>query len=235
MNQNQLWKNPWIVLLGTIIVGSLGSGLWEIAVKPSLMWGAQRTLDIATLGSTVIKDQAYTAAALDQTALPSAKIYVILNMAYIIFIVFAISPIVAFSKTNGKSRNLKLLWGRLLVKKSVSEAEGHDSLITKDIAILTKPSQRMLSVRAKAILVVSSVILWSTTMEFLIANQSLLIWRCFHSDLKKCAPFLSTEEEELIESQYASMESKKDYAKILIRFESIATEKGFILHSSKLW
>lgn len=72
-----LWRHPVLVLFGTILIGSLGSGLWEIGVKPSLTWISQAVLNVITLGSTSIKDSAYAAAALDQTAAPAAYLYLL--------------------------------------------------------------------------------------------------------------------------------------------------------------
>jgi hypothetical protein len=46
----------WLGIPGAILIGALGSGLWEIAVKPSGHWFARVTLDIVIFGSTTIKD-----------------------------------------------------------------------------------------------------------------------------------------------------------------------------------
>lgn len=46
-------------LLGTLVIGALGSGLWEVAFKPGLYWLGKVLLDIGTLGLTGLRDAIY--------------------------------------------------------------------------------------------------------------------------------------------------------------------------------
>jgi hypothetical protein len=46
-------------LLGTILLGAIGSGVWDLVFKPSFSWLAEALLNIATLGLTTIRDQMY--------------------------------------------------------------------------------------------------------------------------------------------------------------------------------
>jgi 4-hydroxybenzoate polyprenyltransferase len=50
-------------LLGMILIGALGSGLWEGFLKQSLMWVGTFILDIATLGLNSLRDGMYLDAA----------------------------------------------------------------------------------------------------------------------------------------------------------------------------
>jgi hypothetical protein len=52
-------KQKLLILAGALLVGALGSGLWEVALKPSLMWVATLVLDIATLGMNSLRDGLY--------------------------------------------------------------------------------------------------------------------------------------------------------------------------------
>jgi hypothetical protein len=51
--KNLLW------LAGTLLLGALGSGLWEAAVKPSMLWFGTLMLDVATLGLSSLRDGMY--------------------------------------------------------------------------------------------------------------------------------------------------------------------------------
>lgn len=51
--KNLLW------LVGTLLIGSLGSGLWEAIVKPSMLWSATLMLDLGTLGLSSLRDDMY--------------------------------------------------------------------------------------------------------------------------------------------------------------------------------
>jgi hypothetical protein len=50
-------------LLGTILLGALGSGLWDLALKPGGRWLNEVFLTAVTLGSDYLKDQVYAEAA----------------------------------------------------------------------------------------------------------------------------------------------------------------------------
>lgn len=45
-------------LAGTLVVGALGNGLWELA-KPALVWMTAGILDVATLGMASLRDSMY--------------------------------------------------------------------------------------------------------------------------------------------------------------------------------
>jgi hypothetical protein len=57
------WKRWGLGLVGTIVVGALGSGVWDLALKPSAQWMGQLVLTAVTLGSGAMKDQIYREAA----------------------------------------------------------------------------------------------------------------------------------------------------------------------------
>lgn len=57
------WKRWTLGAVGTIILGGLGSGLWDLVIKPSAARMAQVMLTAATLGSSVVKDGVYREAA----------------------------------------------------------------------------------------------------------------------------------------------------------------------------
>jgi hypothetical protein len=58
-------------ILSAIILGAIGSGVWEIIAKPGLTTLSRTILDILTFGSKTLKDAAYSSAAMNPTPLPS--------------------------------------------------------------------------------------------------------------------------------------------------------------------
>ena|ERR1700690_667287 len=48
-----------IAILGTIVLGVLSNGLWELLVKPSVIWLRDTLLNIASLGIESIKNDCY--------------------------------------------------------------------------------------------------------------------------------------------------------------------------------
>ncbi|MGB8479205.1 MAG: hypothetical protein WCE63_10225 [Acidobacteriaceae bacterium] len=57
------WKKLILWSIGSLILGALGSGLWELALKPGGQWIAKAILTVATLGSISLKDGVYRQAA----------------------------------------------------------------------------------------------------------------------------------------------------------------------------
>ncbi len=46
-------------LVGTVVLGAIGSGLWDIAFKPALLWESDILLSIGTLGLKSVQDSIY--------------------------------------------------------------------------------------------------------------------------------------------------------------------------------
>ena len=58
-----LTKKKILWLVGTLLVGALGSGLWEAGIKPGMLWFGTLMLDLGTLGLSSLRDGMYTDAA----------------------------------------------------------------------------------------------------------------------------------------------------------------------------
>lgn len=225
------WRHPVVVLFGTIVVGALGSGLWDIGVKPSLTWVLRSLLDIVTLGSSTIKDSAYAAAALDQTAAPSAYVYQML-------ISFLWSPLALFLAWEFGFTPERVR--RLILRNSAARSPD-DNSTDRRIACLelqTEQSEaRRKSLRhlRRILLVVLGLLIGYVTARALVHNQSLLIWRSFQADMKMCAPYLTDSEEEKLQSDYSAMKSKADFLRVLKPLQNLAQQHELRLHSENLW
>lgn len=72
------WR--WILaILGTIVLGALGSGLWEVLVKPGLAWAGGAVLTISTLGLDSLRDQIYADVAIGSYERASLSILAMLT------------------------------------------------------------------------------------------------------------------------------------------------------------
>ena len=91
-------------LLVTIIIGALGSGLWETILKPSLAWISTLALDIATLGLNSLRDGIYESAARGNYERTAIEIYAIMT-GVLIGIIISL-PILLYSKKDKKRENL---------------------------------------------------------------------------------------------------------------------------------
>ena len=60
MNISQhLTKKKLLWLAGTLLVGALGSGLWEAIIKPGMLWFGTLMLNLGTLGLSSLRDGMY--------------------------------------------------------------------------------------------------------------------------------------------------------------------------------
>ena len=55
-----LTKKKLLWLAGTLLLGALGSGLWEALIKPGMLWFGTLMLDLGTLGLSSLRDGMYT-------------------------------------------------------------------------------------------------------------------------------------------------------------------------------
>lgn len=225
------WRHPVLILVGTIVVGAIGSGLWDVGIKPSLLWLGQRLLDVVTFGSTTAKDNAYAAAALDQTAAPAARV----NASVIALMC---SPLLFFLMIEFGLFPTAL---RTLLPQQPHKDDPTEDEIETRLSRLEEFGERLGETRRKLVfirrvlLAIFGLLIGFILTQHTIDNQSLLIWRSFHADLTQCAPYLENVEEEQIRAHYASMRRKEDYVKILQRFKEIADKHDLTLYSMELW
>lgn len=55
----QFTKKKILWLAGTLLIGALGSGLWEALIKPGMLWFVTLMLDLGTLGLSSLRDEIY--------------------------------------------------------------------------------------------------------------------------------------------------------------------------------
>lgn len=207
-------KNPrvrnWILgILGTLILGAAGSGLWDLLAKPGLTWVGRSILNVLTLGSDAIRDSAYQDAALDPSALPSLLITFSVY-SVLLGIVFGY----AFAALSDK------------IKRNDLDTDRPDTRIP---LIRRRSRGRYISA---AIVGAALTSLWITQLRI---NQSVLIWRVFTANLAICAPHLSEQQEEEIRAQFASMRTRMDYQHISEKLQQVAASNNLRLVEESLW
>lgn len=225
------WKHPIAILLGTIVIGAIGSGLWDVCAKPVLFGTGRALLNLITFGSTAVKDSAYADAAMDQTAIMSLQLY--LNTVSLLCTPFLYMMAIEFGIT---PRRIRIFFAG----SSSIEIKGHGTLEERlarleNTGSLNDAQRTRLRRVRKTLLIAMGLTLGYLVTLTLIRVQSLQIWRCFHSDLRMCAPYLTEEQEELFLSNYSKMKSKADFTSILSELQAVAETHRLVLHSSNLW
>ncbi|PYS27914.1 MAG: hypothetical protein DMF75_19615 [Acidobacteria bacterium] len=93
----------WVVL-GTVILGAVGSGLWDLLMKPGVSRFGRLFLGIITFGSKTLRDSAYSSAALDPTSLPALVIlWLVAGSAMFIILINSVSRTTKAFSRNPKS------------------------------------------------------------------------------------------------------------------------------------
>lgn len=216
------WRHPVVLLLGTIVIGALGSGAWDIFVKPLLYLAYSVVLSVITLGSQSLRDSMYASAALDQTAAPAAYLYMMFIMSWVS--VFTLLASAEFGLAPWQIVD-RLRRGRVL------ESEQGEQESTE----LPEDRKRLFTRIRRIFLVITGIAVGVMFSRAIIQDHTLLIWRSFHGDMRQCAPYLSSDQEELLYSEYAKMRSKADFETILSELRSVAVEHKLTLHSERLW
>src|SRR5205807_1241025 len=78
----------------TIILGAIGSGVWDSLAKPGLSRFGRIILNTVTLGSESARDSAYSSAALDPT--PIAPLLIILILSFIPLVIAIFVALIEF-------------------------------------------------------------------------------------------------------------------------------------------
>jgi hypothetical protein len=192
-------------IIGTVLLGAIGSGIWDIVFRP----GYDRLGHFVTDISQSAEDAAYLSAALDPTPIPNLIILFLIAQIplWIALIVF----LETFAKTTILSKLDR--WS----KKKGSEKEAKRKLAFR----------RSL---AGGLIVFSLLFFMATRIGFSIANQATWIWRVHNTNMAICAPFFSQDERLILEAQFRQVQKASAYNEIQQKLTGVANKNGLKLH-----
>jgi hypothetical protein len=199
-----------VTVLGALIVGALGSGLWELMFKPLLVWISSFFLNVATLGINSLRDDLYIEIAkglYDRSGLYGAGIVTVL-MATLL----SIPPI-------GLVILLPIFTRRRLRRFNLIEAAtiadgppfGGLRRIFRQIRWLTIFVSALVGIEVGVLLVA-------------LARQTFITNGAIYLDQTQriISPFISPEERIIFGSRAAQMKSKGDFEILDSEFRRIA-------------
>lgn len=202
-------KEKIIPIVGALIVGALGSGLWEL-IKPllSLLGGA--SLSIVTLGLDSLRDGLYAEAANMQ---PERAALAILSSLQGFLLAI---PFLLYMRT--KSKNKKHDIPEPPVNASTDELIAYKSALEGRLKNLEKKSY-----------IAMAVIILALTVNVLMFQRLSYISRVsahFDQLVAMAAPYIENKEVLYIKSQYAQVMSKSDYDKVILNLYEILQKNG---------
>jgi hypothetical protein len=202
-NNKSIFRRPFWAVVGAITIGVIGSGLYDLLVKPGISHLGDWFFNIVSHWSVTIKDAPFGSAALDPTSLPSLIIIFLMGSIpiYLFSVILFIVPMKAIKEKLKK---------KVLTKKK-------------------RPSKTLKIASSIAAIVNIVCILLVIQTALSVLNKSIFIHRVFYSNLKICAPYINQLEEEKLISEFSNMETMLDYEKINSLLNKVATENGISL------
>lgn len=189
-------------LVGLILIGILANGLWDTAIGPVIMWLVNTCFDLMSLAFHSYSNSAYKEIAQGLHEGPSTTI---LGVVTIVFVGAMILPLLY--GPGGLFQKIK----KYKQEENIDKSKLFGKIMNNIINTL------------RLLLCVILLMTLPLCSRMLYINKAITQ---FNHAFRICSPFLGPEEEEVILSDFAQIQCKEDYAKIMEKFELIASENG---------
>jgi hypothetical protein len=218
------WKRIVLGVLGTIVLGAIGSGLWELAGKPATLRLGQLLLTGATLGSTAIKDSIYVEAAKGPHEATSLLI--------LWLIVLVLTSVSSFSLGFLRSgRDVSKYSAELSAKLDGTDDEAKLVILTNERAASSKKLYR-LKVFIVSVFIFSAFILLLSYLRLLQSNNT---YTYFAQSFSICRPYLDDQQALMLESRFSAVEGRAEYLNVIDDLQRIAKAHNRKLPDFKPW
>ena len=205
-------------ITGTIVLGAIGSGVWEYIFKPLLESGTKIIMDIATLGMEAYKNDVYRQIAKGFSEKNSINTYS--NIINIMFYMVIIGFFIFYS-------NLKK------VKDRYKLMGGEQSIQTSNVpipAIIKKLKQLFYAYILLA--TIFFILNLFSIYRFNYINNSII----YFEQLKKAsAPYISQKQFLMLESRFALINNKEDYVSVTSDLEKILQNENIHIQQILIW
>lgn len=235
----------WVLsIVATIILGAIGSGLWEIAFKPIGKKLSSVAFTIITFGAKRARNNIYKAAAKGHHDLPSLHNLASMNTLFIcivflslFFLYLDITPpdsrIISHKSfrqcLEKKGEAKKECFSRALPEKFKKCFEKDDAEQDECINVALKEEFMPELQRLFLVGLFLSVMLFYKIYS---VNKVNLITTYYDQCLKVIRPVIDDGRYHLFQQRYALMSTKEDYEKIISEIEDTAKENGISLPAS---
>jgi hypothetical protein len=213
----------WVVwVLGVIVLGALGSGFWEIVLKPAFVHASYGLMTLSSLGIESVRTGIYEGIATGSTSragVQTLNLVTLLTVALsaLVFNYFLIHYVES-------QRERKRLDGSAEQRKSPEE-------LIQQLRKLLKFQRGLLYWLGFWILLMSGMLLVDLSRVFY-ENAAVVH---FQQALKIAAPYLSDTDRATVESRFAQIHSKSEYVAIVDGLARTATEHGQQVPAFNAW
>jgi hypothetical protein len=190
------WKTVKFIAV-TILLGALGSGLWEWLLKPALTGTSDVVLNIATLGFDKFKGSLYQEIAFGFREEPSLRVFSVLYGLLPCFLI-------------------GLGTGMFFAHSRLKSAGNSSSVAAKKIIdLMLKP----------LLLVTTFLLVFSIVQASQVAYINRAITH-FNQLSSIAAPYLSEQQRLMSRSEFARISSKADYERVIADLRSVCMKNG---------
>jgi len=222
------WKKTVLGVLATIVLGAVGSGLWELFFKPLGQTIGEGILTAATLGSSAIKDTIYREAARGFHEASALQLHFLLTMSF--WAVF--SALLGYtSGTRSGSRESDEWFAELAAKPQVEQRALLDDRRKSLKASMVKFKKRLLLSFMFCMFLLGS----AEGISFLKLEQANSVCTFFSQSLKICRPYITDQQARLLDSQFASMRGRADCIAIVGALRQVAASNHLSLPAFAPW
>jgi len=222
-------RNAWrriAGLLGVVLIGALGSGLWDVIFKPGGQWVVRTLLTAVTLGSSVVKDAVYAEAAKGPHEAASLYLVSILTGALTWPLMFLAYRLVSF-RLNAARRSET----RLIESLISSGEEDRLASVRHRLEVRSQRLTRLLYLLIVMLLVFIGVL----GVMSLKVQQANSAYTHFAQSLSICAPYITEEQSRVFQSRYSRIQGRADYLSVLSDLQSVALQNHISLPAYDPW
>jgi hypothetical protein len=217
--------------VGAITLGAIGSGLWDVIVKPSGHWAGNAILTASTLGSARVKDQMYLEAAKGYREGASLATLEMLTSVLIVspfpFIFWTIKARTEFRRAISSAA------ARDTERNSARSENAMPSSVNK-YRFLRKRIERKFMI-LYGLIVLLFIFIGADFISILKVAQANRAYGFFSQSMSICRPYIDERQAQILASRYAGVRSRADYLKITDELRQIASSNHLLLPDYKPW
>ena len=217
-------------VIGAILIGAIGSGVWQSVLGPALHAISRWLLDLGSLGLTSYKTNVYRSVAKDNQFLVGIPVFVLVSTVLIVIMVSA------GLQTWERNYNARIRRERLL--RNLDGPDPEPSMTAEDMRRRLITGRRLGRIE-QIFLYISALYM----LGFFVA-QSLVFVKLnyvdsadshYHQVLRVVSPYLNDHERAMTESDFAQIGSREDYVKVLSKLEKLAKDNGRTVPAFDPW
>ena len=193
-------------LVGALIIGALGNGVWELALRDYYSWISRGILTRATLGLDSTRNSIYANVAQGHHELPSLVVFM--------FVVL------------GQVAVPLLFMVRFWIQEHPPTAESREESERK----LSRLSRFLYL--SGTVWFFFGVASFAQGIMLTYTNSAITH---FQHSLSICAPYLTNEEERVIRSQFALLKTSTDYKAVIHKLQDAAAQHQIALREFTIW